>query len=474
MSIHAHQLFDPEAPPDEPSAGSIEVGGRAGVLSIGALYDEVQDALTRTFPRGRQLWVRGEIHSLSDQSGRSGHCYLDLVDPDDGGGAIQRGRGAPALRVKCWKGTWGPLSNALKKEGVALVEGMVVVVRGTIDLYRPKGEIGFILSEIDVTALLGRLAAQRAALLHKLETEGLLRRNAAVPVPEVPIRVGLVASPGTEGYNDFLGQLTTSGFGFHIQVAPVKVQGTNAPAAVAAAVKSLSRTDCDIVVVVRGGGSKADLAAFDSEVVARAIAGASKPVWTGIGHTGDESVADIVANRACITPTECGQHLVVQIGSWWRSHVGEPAMTLSRRVPALLAEELKKDTQSRGRLTRAARSQLRVHRERLGRRGTVIARSAPESLTAHAGRVRAQAARLVPLSTGHLAKGDERVRSWRRLMTAYDVDRQLERGYTLTLDDAGRLVRSAESVGVGQNITTRFADGTLQSRVESGRKNEET
>ena len=222
------------------------------------------------------------------------------------------------------------------------------------------------------------------------------------------------------------------------------------------------------------GGSKADLAAFDSEVVARAIAGASKPIWTGIGHTGDESVADIVANRACITPTECGQYLVVQIGAWWRSHVGEPAVTLSRRAPSLLAEELKKDTQARGRLTRAARSQLRVHRERLGRRGAVIGRSAPESLTAQAGRVRAHAARLVPLSTGHLAKGDERVRSWRRLMTAYDVDRQLERGYTLTLDDAGRLVRNAESIGVGQRITTRFADGTLQSRVESEQKNEET
>ena len=227
MSIHAHQLFDPEEPPQEPGGDATEDGGRAGVLSIGALYDEVQGALTRAFPRGRQLWVRGEIHSLSDQSGRSGHCYLDLIDPDDGGGASQRGRGgAPALQVKCWKSTWGPLNATLKKQGISLTEGMVVVVRGTIDLYPPKGQINFILSEIDVTALLGRLAAQRAALLHKLEAEGLLRRNGALPVPVVPIRVGLVASPGTEGYRDFLGQLTTSGFGFHVQVAPVKVQGT--------------------------------------------------------------------------------------------------------------------------------------------------------------------------------------------------------------------------------------------------------
>ena len=117
------------------------------------------------------------------------------------------------------------MKGGLAKNGVVLAEGMVVILRGTIDLYRPKGEIGFILSELDVTALLGRLAAQRAQLLRKLEAEGLLRRNAALPVAEVPLRVGLVASPGTEGYQDFLGQLTGSGFGFRVEVVPVAVQG---------------------------------------------------------------------------------------------------------------------------------------------------------------------------------------------------------------------------------------------------------
>jgi exodeoxyribonuclease VII large subunit len=298
MSSGAHQLFDPEAAPVAAADDPTEDGGRSGVLSIGGLYDEVQAALTSTFPRNRPLWVRGEIQSFADQSGRSGHCYLDLVDPDGPGGAASRGRGAPALKVKCWKGSWLPMRGALAKEGITLAEGMVVVMRGTIDLYRPKGEIGFILSELDVTALLGRLAVQRAQLLRALESDGLLRRNASLPVAEVPLRVGLVASPGTEGYRDFLGQVTNSGFKFQVQVARVAVQGSGAPVAVASAVRALCRTECDLVVVVRGGGSKADLATFDAEVVARAIAGASKPIWTGIGHTGDESVADIVANRS--------------------------------------------------------------------------------------------------------------------------------------------------------------------------------
>ncbi|HEX3796136.1 MAG TPA: exodeoxyribonuclease VII large subunit [Acidimicrobiales bacterium] len=467
MASAAHQLFDPEAPPVRGAGDPTEDGGHAQVLSIGGLYDEVDAALNSAFPRRRQLWVRGEIQSFSDQAGKSGHCYLDLVDPDDAGGSTSRGRGAPALKVKCWKGTWAPLRGSLSREGVTLAEGMVVVLRGTLDIYRPKGEIGFIVSELDVTALLGRLAIKRAELLRSLEAEGLLRRNATLAVPEVPLRIGLVASPGTEGYHDFLGQLTGSGFGFQVRVVPVTVQGNVAPRAIAAAVRQLCASSCDVIAVIRGGGSKADLAAFDAEIVARAIATAPKPVWTGIGHTGDESVADIVANRICITPTECGHQLVLQVSSWWFEHVGSNAAALAARVPSLLEDAQSRDTQARGRLTRAARGQLRVHRERLGLRATTLGRRAPEGLMSRQSVLRAHAARLGPLSLGHAARVDERVRSWRRLLAAYDVDRQLERGYSLTYTSEGRLVRGADGVGVGGELVTRFSNGTVRSRVES-------
>jgi exodeoxyribonuclease VII large subunit len=250
-------------------------------------------------------------------------------------------------------------------------------------------------------------------------------------------------------------------------VAPVAVQGGDAPAAVARAIAALSRTECDLLVVVRGGGSRADLATFDSEVVARAIARARQPVWTGIGHTGDESVADIVANRACITPTECGHQLVLRVGQWWEQCVAGPAAVLNRRVPSLLQEAQDRDAAARGRLTHAARSQLRVHRERLTVRTVALRRLAPEGLSARQGVLRTNAARIGPLALGHVAREAEAVRSWRRLLTAYDVERQLERGYTLTLTAAGELVKSAAGLPVGSEVVTRFADGIARSRVES-------
>ena len=470
MSGGPRQLFDPEAPP-EPAGSTTGLGtpeheaeDRRGVHSIGGVYEQVEGALNMAFPRNRHLWVRGEIQHVSDH--RSGHLYLSLVDPEDESPRRDRSRGGvPTLNVKCWRSSWAPLRHGLAKQGIELAEGMVVVLRGSLDLYRAKGEISLILAEVDVTALLGRLAAQRAQLLATLESEGLLRRNAGVPLPEVPLHVGLVASPGTEGCRDFLGQLTGSGFGFRISHVPVTVQGSGAASSIARAVTALSRSDCDVIAVVRGGGARADLAAFENEAVVRAIASAAKPVFTGIGHTGDESLADIVAARACITPTECGQQIVESTRLWWSEHVVEPAALLARRVPTYLSDAQSRDAQARGRLTAAARQQLRVHGERLAQKRASLGRAAPDRLASSAARLSAHAARLGPLSLGHLGRQDERVQSWRRLLAAYDVERQLERGYSLTLSTDGRLVRNAAGLSEGQEIVTRFADGTVRSTV---------
>jgi exodeoxyribonuclease VII large subunit len=474
----ARQLFDPEEPPAQDGGSSghdpSDAEERAGVLSIGGLYDEVEAALAQSFPRRRHLWVRGEIQNLSDHS-RSGHLYLDLVDPEEenaglgAGGGRGRGRargGEPVLKVKCWRTSWAPLRHSLAKEGIELADGMVVVLRGSLDLYRARGELSFILADIDVTALMGRLAAQRTKLLATLESEGLLRRNAAAGLPDVVMHVGLVASPDTEGCRDFLGQLTGSGFGFRVSHVKVPVQGPGAPASIARAVTMLGRSGCDVVAVVRGGGGRADLAAFESEVVARAVAACPVQVWTGIGHTGDQTVADIVAARACITPTECGQSIVSRTVHWWGRHVAEPAEFLAGRVPSFLSDASARDARARGRLTATARQQLRVHRERLSGRALAAARRAPSAVERSESVLSGRAGRLGVLAADQLGRREEQVHGWRRLLAAYDVDRQLERGYSLTLTAEGALVRRVGDVASDQEIVTRLADGSVRSTVD--------
>lgn len=432
---------------------------RVDALSISALFARVQGALAGAFPRGPGIWLRGEIQSIADH--RSGHCYIDLVDPDTPGG-----RDRPVLKVNCWRTTWGPLKAVLAGQGITLAAGMVVTLRGRVELYAPRAQLNFIATEIDVAALLGRLAAQRAALLRTLDAEGLLRRNGELPVPPVPLRVGLVASPRTEGFSDFMGQLRGAGLGFRVQLVPVQVQGSRAPAAIAAALHALGAAECDLTVVVRGGGAKADLVAFDHELVARAIAVHPAPVWTGIGHTGDQSVADVVANRAFVTPTECGQELVRRVVDWWEDRQAA-ALLVARRAGEAVADAHTRDAHARQRLARAARHQLHRQSERLATRADRAARQAGRQLEATALSLERRSARLGPCVTAAVDRQADRVVTWRRLLGAYDVERQLERGYTLTLDGEGRVVRSAGLVSAGQELVTRFADGTARSSVTS-------
>ena len=441
----------------EPGTAQLLPEQRPDVLSIATLLDQVQAAITRAFPRGQLVWVRGEVQSITD---RTGHCYIDLVDPD-----APRGRDSKVLKVNCWARTWAPMKAALASQGIVLDVGTVVTFRGRVEFYAPRAQVNFIAVDVDVDALLGRLAARRAALLKALESEGLLRRNATLSVPALALRIGLVASPGTEGFNDFLGQLRGSGLAFTVVVVPAQVQGTAAPASLARGITALAEAVCDVVVLVRGGGSKADLAAFDSEAVARTIAACPVPVWTGIGHTGDQSVADIVAGRSFVTPTECGQELVQRAGEWWES-VAATANLVARRATEVLEGAKHRDTAARGRLGQATRQQLHRHSERLDGRARRIASQARRQLEVAAIAIEQRSARIGPCAHRAVTHHVESLESWRRLLAAYDVDRQLERGYTLTLGPDGRIVRSVAVLRAGSVLVTRFADGTAVSAVQ--------
>ncbi len=442
----------------ESHAAQLPLDDRPGAISIAGLYRQVQAAILAAFPRSHQQWVRGEIQSISD---RTGHCYIELVDPE-----VVRGRDTPVLKVNCWGSTWNPLKRTLADQGIVLEPGQIVTLRGRVEFYQPKAQVNFIASDIDVSALLGRLAARRAALLAALDAEGLLTRNRRLPVPPVPLKVAIVGSPQSEGFKDFVGQLQASPFAFSVVAFPANVQGAGAPASVRRALGATTESDWDLVVVVRGGGSKGDLAAFDTEPVARAIATHAVPVWTGIGHTGDQAVADIVANRSFVTPTECGQELVRTVAAWWTS-LQRTAGTVVEAAARILEAARVHDVDARRRLGTATRNQLHRHAERLGNRTGRVTSQARRHVEDATEQVHRRAARLGPSTRMVCEREHARLDTWRRLLAAYDVERQLERGYTITMDADGRIVRASSELAPSHELVTRFADGSVRSRVTS-------
>ena len=432
-----------------------EVPGRE-VLSIAAFYDQVTAALDAAFPARGDLWVRGEVQKYTESRG---HAYIDLIDPDETGA-----RTPSVLNVKCWQRTWAPLKRELADSGLVLAPGMTVSIRGQVDLYKARGSLSLVLQELDVTALLGRLAKERQALLDALTAEGLLDAQRLLDLPVVPLRIGLVASPGTEGCNDFLGQLLSSGFGFEVTMARALVQGDRAPAEVAGAVAALDAMDLDVICVVRGGGSKADLATFDTATVARAIATCSTPVLTGIGHTGDESIADLVARERHITPPACGQSLVARVADYW-SHVAGSASRVAQRSVEIVDARQRAYGQLRGQLTAEARSHVRgrLHEVTEVRRRLT---HGPTQAIDRSRRLLVQVATRLPASaSGAVARAQAQNEGRRALLSAYDPTRLLARGWSLTTSGDGSPVRSITQLDDDATIITRVLDGTITSTV---------
>jgi len=467
------------APTRSPDADRTAADDRPA-LSVTEFYSRVDRALRSAF--SDELWISGEIRSLKVLP--KGHCFIDLVDPTNA-----QDSGAPTLNVKCWSGQWRRVRTTLDQLGIELEAGMVVRVRGEVQFYKARGSVDFILAELDTEALLGKVAAERARLVKALIDEGLFDRNRRLPVPRLPLRIGLVASPGTEGYRDFLGTLEASGMAFDVRVVPTQVQGRDAPASVGAAVRALQPTGCDVLVIVRGGGSKSDLATFDTEPVARAIATSDTPVWTGIGHTGDQSVADELANRAFITPTECGQELARRVTEYWAATIDAGAVT-ARLAGAAVERAAAHLGRSRAHLASGARMQLGRHGDGLAHRERNVRAAAQHQLDAHGTRLAARAEVVARSARRALGDGDRdlvrrttllatlpprrveleerQVGQWRRLLGAYDYQRQLERGYSVTRGPGGTVVRSAADLAPGDRMVTRLADGEVASTVDAG------
>jgi exodeoxyribonuclease VII large subunit len=429
--------------------------------SISELYDELIGYLDDRWGRAHDLWVSGEVQKISDH--RSGHCYLDLIDP-----AAHR-RDAPTLKVKCWRTTWSSIKGTLRRAGLTIEEGTVLRLRGYVDLYAPRGELSFIITSLDVEALrlaaLGEHARLRADVIRRLSDEGLFDANRLIVMPAVPLRVGLVASKDTEGFNDFVGMLEASGFSFTVVLVRSAVQGASAPLGLRRAIGLLVADRCDVICLVRGGGSQSDLAAFDDERLARAIAACPIPVLTGVGHTGDVSVADLVAHETHRTPTACAEALAVIVREWYAEHVADAARRLADVAKGLVDELEDGVGQQRRHLAVVARHRVDRANDHVAHAASVMGRRAPHALGRAEEWVATRSSRLVPSVRHRLDSANTSLAARRALLDAYDPARLLSRGWSITTDPDGRVLRSIDGLGVGAVLATRLADGVARSTV---------
>lgn len=276
----------------------------AGTYTVSEFAWEMKGVLADAYPA---VWVAGEVQRLNPH--RNGHLYFEL---------IEKGRGdriQAKLDCVLWADERVVTEAELREAGVELTEGVVLRCCGRPEFWPGGGRLQFMVREVDPLFSLGALEKRRRETLKALEAEGLLERNKKLTLPPAPLEIGLITSEGSAAYHDFLDTLVNSGLGFRVYLVHSAVQGAAAEAEIDRAFDLLGAyarggRRLDAIALIRGGGSRSDLATFDSRRVARAVARSPVPVICGIGHQIDVSIADVVAHTSCKTPTEAAECLV--------------------------------------------------------------------------------------------------------------------------------------------------------------------
>ena len=390
-------------------AAEVEFINGVPSFSVGQFTEVLNHVLKASFDEG--VWVEGEIQGLRKPNP---HAYFTLIENVDGVKA--------QLNINLFAGPLRNVQAKLRQQGIELKDGLKVRLFGRVEYYGPFGKLNLIATDVDTQFSAGDVAAKREELLRQLMEKGVDKINKRIPVPLVPLRLGIISSSQAAGWADAQQHLTESGIGFAITFCDVRVQGDSAVSQIVAALNSLSRRDdIDLVMLMRGGGSKGDLAAFDDEQIAMAISKCSHPVFTGIGHEIDTSIADIVAHTANKTPTACAQSVIAIVESFL-SELSYSAGSL-RSLTQTAVER--------------ARSRIAVSVERLRTRPRTALERQSQKLMMHAASVRL----LDPVTT-------------------------MARGWSITRDSSGNVVRSISEIKKGDTVVTALADGSITSTVE--------
>ena len=423
----------------------IEGGGKGPSRSVWSVASLVQELAQTLLVRFSMCAVRGEISGFSRAP--SGHCYFNLKDAD-GGNAL--------LRCAMFR-------RAASLLDFTPADGQLIELRGRLTVYEPRGELQLVVEAMQ-RAGAGALYEQYLRLKVLLEAQGLFGAGRKRSLPPFPRCIGVVTSLGGAVLHDVATALARRAPHVQLIVYPSLVQGPDAPSALCEAIELASRrAEVDVLLVCRGGGSMQDLWAFNDERVVRAIAAASMPVVSGVGHETDVSLSDFVADLRAPTPTAAAE-LVTPTTQDCLDQVGAGAARMVRAVLQALNNHAQRLDRASLQLARPTQA-LRDQNQRLG-----LLAQRLRSSTSHANTWRLTRAAQAQLE---LKRAAEALLSQRRQqldglalrLRSVDPQRVLARGYAWLADPTGHAVTSVRQVAVGAELRAVLADGAATVQV---------
>lgn len=446
-------------------------------MSVSQLNAEIRGTLERKFS---SVWIEGEIINFS--SAASGHWYFSLHDDTS------------QIKAACFRGTNYRIQ-------FKPFDGLQVRVRGRVSAYEPKGEYQIVVDSLQPVGE-GALVIAYEQIRARLEKEGLFAPDLKRPLPFLPRRVGVVTSPTGAAFHDIVNVLSRRTRSVSIVLIPSRVQGEFAAGEIRRGIglanafnRAAEESErIDVLIVGRGGGSREDLWAFNDEELARAIRDSAIPVISAVGHEIDWTIADFVADRRAPTPSAAAEIVAESesaigetLNAYARSMFGSIRNAILERrndLQMLDSDPVFRDFPERIREERRGIEAVEVSlRESLLdriRSGSIRLESAASRLSPMrlARRTAEQKTRLAVLETRASAAIRKQVESRAKAVNVRSASldalsplKVLGRGYSITQNDAGAVIRSVDEVGDGDRVQIRIADGKLVTRVESREKN---
>jgi exodeoxyribonuclease VII large subunit len=457
-------LWSPAMPADLFPATEPDAAPGRSVYTVSRLNQEVRVLLERGLG---VVWVEGELSNFTQPS--SGHWYFSLKD-----------RGA---QVRC---AMFRLKNTVL--GFTPKAGQHVIARGRVSLYEPRGEYQLIVDTIEEAGV-GALQREFERLKAKLAAEGLFASERKRSLPRFPRRIAVVTSPSGAAIRDILNILARRFPPAAVLVYPTAVQGAAAaPAIVQALQLASARTDCDVLILARGGGSLEDLWSFNDERVARAIRASAVPVVTGIGHEIDFTIADFAADARAPTPSgaaelvapdrfaclEALKRMDGRMSACMRrelrvvsTRLTAASNRLKQAHPGLrLAHQAQRLDDLEQRLAGAATAVLHTRRHRLSEAFTRLVQRSPAHFVRECGRrEELLRGRLDHAWEQYRSRLSHRVALAKKALDMASPLATLARGFAIVTRVDGTLVTDAGSVPVGEEIEARLASGRLRAKV---------
>ena len=415
------------------------------VFTVSELTRSIRGTLEAKFGA---VWVQGEISNYKLHP--SGHQYFTLKD--------QR------TQIACviWRDTIAPLRQPL-------VDGTQVQVYGTVTVYETRGQYQLSVQVLQPRGV-GLLQAKFEALKRKLEAEGLFAPERKRPLPKFPRRIGIITSPGGAAIRDMLNVLRRRAPWLQILIDPVRVQGTGAAQEIAVAIRELAMPNVnwqplDLIVVTRGGGSIEDLWEFNEEIVARAIFHSAVPIVSAVGHEIDFTICDFVADLRAPTPSAAAELIVPDINDLERRIDGS-SRALGRQLLNRVRDAQQRLDHARETLKRCLAHKIDSYKRGLLHAVRVLqARSPARELMMRRDRFADLHRRLVACPGRLLENARHRFQRIEGILRVLGPDATLRRGYSITINERGNVIRTITAVRPKMKIRTRVSDGEFGSRT---------